>query len=149
MRDAAGLSGDACRFCPYALGPVKLSFFGGLSLGRVGEPLQTADGVLLVAALEDLLATTLKAVLDRAEVKDYRDIAALLKNGQSLSFGLAAFRAMFRGEPAQVLRALGFFEDGDLSSLSEADRKVLTSARDEVRELPLVELAGRFLTASV
>ena len=128
-------------------GPVKLSFFGGLSFGRVGEPLQTTDGVLLAASLEDLLATKLKIVLDRAEAKDYRDIAALLKNGQSLSHGLAAFRAMFRGEPAQVLRALGFFEDGDLSSLSLADREILTSARDKVRDLPKVELASKSLTA--
>src|SRR4051812_41286180 len=37
------------------------------------------DGTLLVASLEDLLATKLKATLDRAEGKDYRDIAAILR----------------------------------------------------------------------
>ena len=132
---------------PLPSGQVKLSFFGSLNLGRVGEPLQTEDGMLLVAALQDLLATKLKAVLDRAEAKDYRDIAAILKDGQSLAFGLAAFRTMFSGEPAQVLRALGYFEDGDLPTLGEEDRRTLTSARDEVRQLPTVRLASKSLTA--
>src|SRR5256885_1495313 len=55
-------------------GPVKLSFFGGLSFGRINEPLRTKDSTLLVASTEDLMATKLKAILDRAEAKDYRDI---------------------------------------------------------------------------
>jgi hypothetical protein len=128
-------------------GQVKLSFFGALKLGRVGEPLLTEDGVLLVASLEDLLATKLKTILDRAEARDYRDIAAMLKHGLSLAVGLAAFRAMFAGEPAQVLRALGFFEDGNLSMLDRIDRETLTSARDKVRELPTVRLTSKSLTA--
>ncbi|MET4295876.1 nucleotidyl transferase AbiEii/AbiGii toxin family protein [Bradyrhizobium sp. LB5.2] len=68
--------------------------------------MQTADGMILVASLEDLLATKLKATLDRAEAKDYRDIAEMVSAGVSLPRGLAAFRGMFGGEPAQVLRAL-------------------------------------------
>ena len=43
-------------------GPVKVSFFGGLALGRINDPLRTRDHVLLVASLEDLLATKLKAL---------------------------------------------------------------------------------------
>src|SRR5256885_2939640 len=109
-------------------GPVKVSFFGGLALGRINDPLQTRDVVLLVASLEDLLATKLKAILDRAEAKDYRDISAMLRSGMSLSKGLAAFQVMFGGEPAQALRAIGYFEDGDLASLSLADRTTLTNA---------------------
>ncbi len=72
-------------------GRVKLSFFGGLTLGRINDPLQTNDKVLLVASLDDLLATKLKAILDRAEAKDYRDIAAILKAGVSLETALGAF----------------------------------------------------------
>jgi len=67
---------------------VKLSFFGGIGLGRVGEPIQTTDGVLLVASMDDLMATKLKAILDRAEARDYRDIAAMLRHGASLERGL-------------------------------------------------------------
>jgi hypothetical protein len=38
-------------------GAVKVSFFGGIGFGRVHEPLQTRDGTLLVASLDDLMAT--------------------------------------------------------------------------------------------
>src|ERR1700750_2645525 len=37
-------------------GPVKLSFFGGITIGRINAPLLARDGVLLIASLEDLLA---------------------------------------------------------------------------------------------
>jgi hypothetical protein len=35
--------------------------FGGMTIGRINDPLRTADSVLLVASREDLLATKLKA----------------------------------------------------------------------------------------
>src|SRR5436853_623684 len=38
-------------------GEVKVSFFGGLPLGRVGDPQITPDGVLKVASLLDLAGT--------------------------------------------------------------------------------------------
>ena len=41
--------------------------------------------MLLVAPFEDLMATKLKVILQRAESKDYRDIAAMLQAGVSLS----------------------------------------------------------------
>src|SRR5690348_15259766 len=72
-------------------GTVKVSFFGGISFGRVHDPLETIDGILLVASLDDLMATKLKALLDRAEVKDYRDIAMMISMGVSLPAGLSAF----------------------------------------------------------
>ncbi len=122
-------------------GSVKVSFFGGISFGRVNDPLQTSDGTLLVASLDDLMATKLKATLDRAEAKDYRDIAAMISAGVSLPAGLSAFSQMFNGEPAQVLRAIGFFGDGDLKTLSTADRDVLQNARDNVGRLPKVNFS--------
>lgn len=127
-------------------GPVKLSFFGGLGLGHVNDPLRTADGILLVASLDDLLATKLKATLDRAEAKDYGDIARMLQAGLALPRGLAAFREMFGGEPAEVLRALGYFGDGDLPALPETDRAILRAARDRVRDLPTIRLKGGLLS---
>src|SRR5665811_1340863 len=99
----------------------------------------------LVASLDDLMATKLKATLDRAEAKDYRDIAAMISAGVSLSVGLSAFKQMFNGEPAQVLRAIGYFKDGDLNTLSQADQQLLRSARDGVDVLPDVLLKSRSL----
>ena len=70
MRDAQTIQEDENTLVVIAQmpsGPVKVSFFGGLSIGRINEPLQTTDSTLLVASIEDLLATKLKAIMDRAE----------------------------------------------------------------------------------
>jgi len=121
-------------------GSVKVSFYGDIGFSRVNDPLQTRDGTLLIASLDDLMATKLKTTLDRAEAKDYRDIAEMISAGVSLATGLSAFKQMFNGEPAQVLRALGFFGDGDLNSLNADDREVLRGARDRIGKLPDVSL---------
>jgi predicted nucleotidyltransferase component of viral defense system len=55
---------------------------------------RTNDSKLLVASPEELLATKLKAVLDRAEAKDYLDISAMLSDGISLERALGAFAKM-------------------------------------------------------
>jgi len=86
-------------------GQVKLSFFGGIGFGRVGEPEFTDDGVLQVAALDDLMTGKLKVVLQRAEAKDYRDIAAMLGTGIDLAYGIAAARVLF-GPNSSRVRAL-------------------------------------------
>jgi hypothetical protein len=127
-------------------GPVKISFFGGIGFGRVNDPLRTRDGILLVASLDDLMATKLKATLDRAEAKDYRDIAEMISAGVSLPAGLSAFSAMFNGEPSQVLRSIGYFEDGDLNSLDRPDRDLLRNARDRIGQLPDVVVRRGSLT---
>jgi hypothetical protein len=123
-------------------GDVKVSFFAGIGFGRINEPLRTRDGTLLVASLDDLMATKLKAILDRAEAKDYHDIARMISAGVSLATGLGAFKRMFNGEPSQVLRALGYFKDGDLPTLSKADQDLLRGARDRVREVPDVRVTS-------
>jgi hypothetical protein len=121
-------------------GPVKVSFFGGMAMGRINEPLRTRDSTLLVASAEDLLATKLKTILDRAEAKDYRDIAAMLSAGVSLEKALAGFAKMYGRDPGLALRALGFFKDGDLSSLPREDQDTLRGARDRVSAIPDVQL---------
>ena len=60
----------------------------------------------------------------------------MISAGVSLPAGLGAFRKKFNGEPSQVLRALGYFNDGDLPSLPRADRELLRDARDWVLEIP-------------
>jgi hypothetical protein len=125
---------------PMPSGPVKVSFFGGLTLDRINDPLRTRDSVLLVASLEDLLATKLKAILDRAEAKDYRDIAAMLDARVSLEKALAGFAKIYQRDPALPLKALGFFKDGDLSSLPKADQSRLRAARDSVSNVPAIHL---------
>ena len=117
---------------------VKVSFFGTIGFGRVGRPEFTDDGVLLVASLDDLMATKLKVILQRPEAKDYRDIAAMLGAQVDLPRGLANAREMFRPafQPSESLRALSFFGDGDLYMLTATEKLTLVSAASAVRDLP-------------
>lgn len=126
---------------------VKVSFFGAIDFGRVGDPERTSDGVLVVASIADLLATKVKVVLQRAEKKDYQDIAAMLRAGADLAAGLAGAAAMYgpNFQPSEALRALVFFRDGDLPSLAEEDQRHLVRCATAVRELPEVRIASRSL----
>lgn len=83
---------------------VKVSFFGSIGFGRVGEPDFTNDQVLQVASFNDLMATKVKVVLQRAEAKDYRDVAAMVNAGISLPHGIAAARLIFGSnfQPSEV-----------------------------------------------
>lgn len=128
---------------------VKLSFFGGIRFGRIGEPLDTADGILRVASLMDLMATKLAVVMQRVESKDYRDIAAILRAGEVLEAGLAGAAALYgiRFPPAECVRTLTYFQGGDLENLPEEDRESLRSAVRslELHSLPEVRLLSRSL----
>lgn len=110
-------------------GTVKVSFFGGLAFGRVGEPESTEDGVLRAASLLDLGATKLKVLVQRVEAKDYLDVHALLEGGLPLGRLLGAARALFGPafNPLVAQKALAFFEGGDLAGLPAAVRERLTA----------------------
>jgi Nucleotidyl transferase AbiEii toxin, Type IV TA system len=129
---------------------VKVSFFGTIGFGRVGEPDMTQDGVLKVASLDDLMATKVKVVPQRAEAKDYHDVAAMIRAGVSLPRGLAAARLLFgpNFQPSESLKALAYFDDGDLAALAAADKDTLVKAAKAVRDLPDVVLASKRLTGA-
>jgi hypothetical protein len=133
-------------FDPY----VSVSFFGGIGIGRFGEPRITDDGVLEVASLDDLMATKLKVLLQRVEAKDYLDIAAMADAGVSVAQGLAVTREMYGPsfQPCECLKALIYFEGGDLDTLAEETRQTLIRAAGTVHELPEVALVSRSLSAS-
>lgn len=76
--------------------------FCGLKLGRLAQPQLTQDGIALVASNEDLLASKLRVILQRAE----------------------------------ALKALVFFEDGDLGSLPLSTRQQLQTAVSQLGPLP-------------
>ena len=121
-------------------GDVRLSFFGGLEMGRVGVPELTEDGLVLVASSLDLLGTKLKVIMQRAESKDYSDIAQLLHSGPSLIRGLGAARSLYGSAfaPAECLRALTFFDDGDLARVNAETRTILrTEAAKASRVFPI------------
>jgi Nucleotidyl transferase AbiEii toxin, Type IV TA system len=127
---------------------VKVSFFGSITFGRVGVPQWTSDHVAQVASPEDLLGTKLKVILQRVEAKDYIDTAAILESGMSLALGLGAARALFGSafQPSECLKALVYFEGGDLEVLSQRVRDRLIASVKTVDNLPQVSLLDRRLT---
>lgn len=123
-------------------GPVKVSFFGGLNLNRVQDPDIVEGNGIQVASMLDVVATKLKTVQQRAQARDYIDIAAALNAGLDLAEALAAadiiYGKGFNG--ALSLKALTFFEDGDLPSLRPETRSKLREVATSVdlRRLPHV-----------
>ena len=109
--------------------PVKVSFFGGIDFGRVGEPECVADGILQVASMLDLFATKLKVLLQRVQVRDYQDLAAILRAGFALRDGLGAAATLFGRAfpPMEAAKVLGRFH-GDAAHLPAEDRRTLAKA---------------------
>ena len=128
---------------------VKLSFFGTIGFGRVGAPDITEDGVLQVASLDDLIATKVKVILQRVEAKDYRDISAMVDAGASLEKGLAAACEMYgvNFQPSESLKAMVYFEGGDLNTLTTEEKISIVTAVSAVRDLPKVTILSRRLAA--
>jgi len=127
---------------------VKISFFGGISFGRIGSPKVSRDGVAQIASLDDLLATKVKVILQRVEAKDYIDIAAMIQAGVHLPKALAAARLFYGSNFAasESLRAMTYFEGGDLKTLSKKTKAILVSAADSVQELPKFKLLSKDLS---
>lgn len=127
---------------------VKVSFFGEIGFGRVGEPEFSDDGVLLAASLDDLMATKVKVVLQRVEAKDYRDVAAMATAGVSLAKGLSSARQLYGAafQPSESLKSLVYFEGGDLDTLNDADRRALVDSVSAVRDLPKVAILSMSLS---
>ena len=113
---------------PSATEPVRISFFAGIDIGRVGNPERTADGVLQVASLLDLFATKLKVLLERVAAKDYLDLAAILRSGVPLEEGLGAAAALYenRFPPMDAVKALAYFDEGDAANVDAATRRYLS-----------------------
>jgi hypothetical protein len=122
---------------------VKLSFFGGLSLGVLHPP-DLLRGCP-VASLDDLGAGKLAALVNRVELKDYLDIAALLRHGSDLAHLLAGANAVYRGEfpIAACLKSLTWFDDPELAELSAKDRHLLEQASLAVDQIPTVPVPAR------
>ena len=89
------------------------------------------------------MAHKLNVILQRAERKDYEDIAAML--GARASLALAAARLFFGSafQAAESLKALTYFKDGELPRRSRTDRRALIAAAASVRDLPRAALRSR------
>ena len=123
---------------------VKLSFFGNLHLGRVGEPQITPDGVLKVGSLLDLAGMKAAVITQRAESKDYLDLLALLEHGISLPHAMAAAASIYGAQynPALTVKSLTYFGDGDLYKLTREQQnqlvRIASAAELSLPEVPRI-----------
>jgi hypothetical protein len=129
-------------------GVVKLSFFGLPGLPRLAPPLVAPDNGLQVASLLDLAGAKASVVQQRAEAKDYLDIDAFLIDGRvDLPTMLAAARAIHGTDfnPQSTLKALTYFEDGNLRRLPRPVKDRLAKAAREVDldRLPAIAVSGQ------
>jgi hypothetical protein len=112
-------------------GAVQLSFFGNFDLGQV-EASDLAEGPLFkVAALVDVAGMKAAVVTQRAELKDYLDIHALLtRSGISLATMLAAAAIIYGSEfnPLLSLKAISYHDDRSLAGLPANVRHDLIEA---------------------
>ena len=126
-------------------GVVRLSFFGLPHLPRLLPPLVAADnGLRVEVRLVDLAAAKARVVRVRAEAKDYIDIDALLSDGRiDLPRALAAAVMIYGSafNPQNTLKALSYFEDGNLRRLPGPLRARLATAAREVDldRLPVID----------
>jgi len=123
---------------------VRIQFLGALPYRRVRDPQFTADQVMWVASPLDLLATKLRTIWVRSQAKDFLDIDEMLRQGVGLKNGLGAAYAVFGGEFNShiSLRALGYFNDGDLPSLPPSVKERLVNEVNSVIGEALPEYAA-------
>ena len=127
-------------------GPVKVSFFGGLSLKRVQDPDTAPDTQIEIASLLDVAATKMVTIQQRAQARDYEDIVAILATRITLSQVLAAAASVYGPEfnGALSLKALTYFADGDLPQLDPTTQKKLRALAGQVdlRQIPSMQARG-------
>ena len=115
--------------------PVKVSFFGVPKLPRLAPPAKARDNGLKIASLLDLAGTKASVLQVRAEAKDYIDMDALIEIGKvSLPFALSAAGKLYGSSfnPEITLKALSYFEDGNLRELPTDMKFRLANAVKEV-----------------
>lgn len=128
-------------------GPVRLSFFGLPTIEQLLPPIVALENNLRVASLLDLAGTKASVVQRRAEAKDYIDIDAMLTDGRiDLPQALAAARAIYgdRFNPQITLKALSYFDDGDVRHLPQPlkDRLARAARRVNLDRLPTMRPIG-------
>lgn len=124
-------------------GLVKVSFFGLPGVPRLRPPSIAPGNGLQIASLIDLAGMKASVVQMRAEAKDYIDIDAILaEGGIDLAAALASARAIYGSQfnPQITLKALSYFDDGDLPRLPRAlrDRLARAVAAVDLDRLPVV-----------
>lgn len=110
---------------------MAVSFFGLPDLNRLRPGDVIGANGIRVASTLDLAGTKAAVVQNRAEIKDYIDIDAIIEDGSvSLSQALVAGKAIFGKQfnPELTLKALCYFGDGTVKEIPRAMQDRLVAA---------------------
>lgn len=130
---------NTCTFSVDRGGAVKVSFFGGLTFGRVGKPERCEDNRVWIASLLDLAAQKMKVILVRAEPRDYHDIYILLRAGVTLPRALGATKALYpEFNPLLSIKALAYYGEPSLATLPVNIRDYLTKESVKVVSIKVI-----------
>lgn len=129
-------------------GAVQLSFFGNFDLGQVAAADLVSGPLFKVAALVDVGGMKAAVVTQRAELKDYLDIHALLtKAGIPLAAMLAAAAIIYGSEfnPLLSLKAISYHDERSLTDLPANVRRDLIEAvrATDPQNLPVLDAIRR------
>jgi len=120
-------------------GEIKVSFFGGLTIGRLVDPDRCEDNGVFIASLLDLAAQKMKLIPVRAEAKDYLDIYTLLKTGITLPSALGAAKALYpEFNPVLSLKALAYYGEPNLATMPVEIREFLTATSAKVESIETI-----------
>ncbi len=112
-------------------GPVQVSFFGIPNLSPTRHPIIAQDNRLQIASLLDLAGIKAAVVQQRAQAKDYIDLATLLeKEVIDLPTALSAAKMIYGSSfnPELTLKALSFYDDGNLQKVPQPHKERLLEA---------------------
>lgn len=128
--------------------PVKVSYFGDITLPKLSPPEQVISNKLKIASMIDLLGTKCATIGVRCEKKDYLDIHAILRQTSlTLTDGVAAAKALYgkRYQYYMTLKALSDYSSGDLKTLDQGIRQDLMQAVQtvDVEKVPLMQPLAR------
>ncbi len=121
---------------------VQMSFFGVPKLYALEPPL-IVDNDLKIASINDIAGTKIATIQARAEIKDYIDIDIILQKtditlNKMLMNGRKLYGRTFN--PENALKALCYFEDGNVNRLDNAIRQRLVKAVSKVDRKTILEI---------
>jgi hypothetical protein len=108
--------------------PVQVSYFGKLRIGQIAPHEIAKDNKIAIASLLDLAGMKVSVVTQRAEIKDYLDIHALITQAKiPLSLMLSAAKNIYGDEfnALIALKAISYHDDPSLTDLPNSIRRDL------------------------